>query len=107
MGDVYLTIQIKDKDYEVDGLNLINDVELLPYEAVLGCEKLIQTPDGKVKVKFPKNTSTGKKLRLKEMGLKGSNNSRGDLEVRVKIVIKDDISQEALELYEKLKKIDF
>ena len=101
-----MTIQIKDKDYEIDGLNLIKDVELLPYEAVLGCEKQIETPNGNIKVKFPKNISSGKKLRLKEMGLVGANNSKGDLEVRVKIIVPSELSKEALELYEKLKKLN-
>ena len=50
-------------------------------------------------------TSTGKKLRLKGLGLTKKDNSKGDLEARIKIVLPNDLSSEALELYEKLKKI--
>ena len=106
VGDVYLTVKIQDNEYEINGSTLIKDVELLPYEAVLGCEKQIQTPSGKIKVKFPKGITTGKKLRLKEMGLPTKDNKKGDLEARVKIVIPSELSKEAIELYEKLKKIN-
>lgn len=105
-GDVYLIVKIKDENYEIQGFNLIKDVELLPYEAVLGCEKQIETPNGKIKIKIPKNTSSGKKLRLKELGLTKKDNSKGDLEARIKIVLPKEISPDAKKLYEKLKEIN-
>lgn len=102
-GDVYLVVNIKDNDFEIDGFNLIKDVELLPYEAVLGCEKSIKTLDGNIKIKIPAKTTSGKKLRLKGFGLTKSDNSKGDLEARIKIVIPENISNDAIKLYEKLK----
>ena len=106
VGDVYLTVKLQDNEYEINGSNLIKDIELLPYEAVLGCEKQIKTPSGNIKVKFPKNMSSGKKLRLKELGLPSKDGKKGDFEARVKIVIPSDLSKEAIELYEKLKKLN-
>ena len=105
-GDVYLVVKIADDNYEISDFNLVKDVELLPYEAVLGCEKHIVTPNGKVKIKIPKMTSSGKKLRLKDMGLPKKDGSRGYLEARVKIILQKELSKEALELYEKLKEIN-
>lgn len=104
-GDVYLIVKISDKDYEINGSNLIKDVELLPYEAVLGCEKQIETPSGKIKIKIPAGTSSGKKLRLKGLGLAKKDKTKGDFEARIKIVLPQKISKEAAELYEKLKKL--
>lgn len=106
VGDVYLTVSIQDSEYEINGTTLIKDIELLPYEAVLGCEKQIKTPSGNIKVKFPKGITTGKKLRLKEMGLPSKDGKKGDFEARVKIIIPNELSSEAIELYEKLKKIN-
>ena len=106
VGDVYLTVKIQDSEYEINGSNLIKDVELLPFEAVLGCEKQIETPSTKVKIKFPAGMSTGKKLRLKELGLPTKDGKKGDFEARVKIVVPNELSKEALELYEKLKKLN-
>ena len=106
IGDVYLVVKIEDKSYEIKDYNLIKDIELLPWEAVLGCEKQIETPTGKIKIKIPKMTSTGKKLRLKSMGLPKKDGTKGDFEARIKIVLKEDLSKEAFELYEKLKKLN-
>jgi len=106
VGDVYLTVHIQDSEYEIQGTTLIKDIELLPYEAALGCEKQIETPSGKVKIKFPPKVSSGKKLRLKELGLPSKEGKKGDFEARVKIIIPNELSKEALELYEKLKKIN-
>jgi len=106
VGDVYLTVHIQDSEYEIYGSTLIKDVELLPYEAILGCEKQVKTPSGNVKIKFPAKMSTGKKLRLKELGLPSKDGKKGDFEARVKIVIPSELSKEALELYEKLQKIN-
>ena len=105
-GDVYLVVKIKDPKYEIDGFDLIKDIELLPYEGALGCEKQVETPYGNVKVKIPKNTSSGKKLRLKDMGLIKKDNTKGDFEARIKIVFPKELTPEAQKLYEKLKEIN-
>ena len=105
-GDVYLVVNITDKDYEVSGYNLIKDVEILPYEAIFGCEKSIKTPEGNIKIKIPAMTQSGKKLRLKGLGLLKSDRTKGDLEARIKIVLPENISDKAMELYKKLKELN-
>ena len=107
MGDVYLIVKIKDDDFEIDGFDVLKEVDLLPYEAVLGAEKTIKTPkDGNIKIKIPKNTSSGKKLRLKNLGLEKKDGSKGDFVAKIKIVLKEDLSLEAIKLYEELKKLN-
>lgn len=105
-GDVYLIVNIKDSSYTVDGFDLITDVELLPFEAALGCEKSIKTLDGNIKIKIPKNTSSDKKLKLKGLGLTKKDNTKGNLVVRVKIILPKELSNDAIKLYEKLKQIN-
>lgn len=105
-GDVYLIVNIKDSNYTVDGFDLITDVELLPFEAALGCEKSIKTLDGNIKIKIPKNTSSDKKLKLKGLGLTKKDNTKGNLVVRVKIILPKELSNDAIKLYEKLKQIN-
>ncbi len=105
-GDVYLIVNIKDSNYTVDGFDLITDVELLPFEAALGCEKSIKTLDGNIKIKIPKNTSSDKKLKLKGLGLTKKDNTKGNLVARVKIVLPKELSADAIKLYEKLKQIN-
>jgi len=106
-GDVYLIVKIKDDNFSLDNYDVETNVELLPYEAVLGCEKSIKTPqDGNIKIKIPKNMSSGKKLRLKNLGMTDKNGKKGDLSVKIKIVLPDSITPQAQKLYEELRKLN-
>ncbi len=101
-GDMYLVVHIKDKNYEIDGTTLTKEVEITPYEAVLGTTKEIETLHGKISIKIPKMVSSGQSLRLKELGLPDKNGKLGDLKAKMKIVIPKDLSDEEVKLYQQL-----
>ncbi|MCF8033980.1 MAG: J domain-containing protein [Desulfarculaceae bacterium] len=73
-------------------------------QAALGASLEVETPSGKtLKVKLPKGTQPGARLRLKGQGLpkfKGSGD--GDLFVRVALEVPQRLSKEQKELLEKL-----
>ena len=50
-------------------------------------------------------TTSGKKLRLKGLGLQNKNGT-GDFEARIKIMLPENLSDEAKKLYEQLKKLN-
>lgn len=104
-GDLYFTINIKDKDYEVDGFDLIKELEITPSQAVLGCTKEVKTLHGDVNVKIPAETSSGT-LRLKKLGLPQKDGSYGDLKVKIRIVIPKNLTKEQKELYKKLYELE-
>ena len=105
-GDLYLILKIKDSTLETDGIDIIQDIEITPSEAVLGVKKEIQTPaDGKITIKIPPKTSSGQMLRLKNLGLP-SDKGRGNLNARVKIVIPKNLSDEQIKLYKKLQELE-
>ena len=104
-GDMFLTVHIKDKEYQIDGTTLTKEVEITPTEAVLGGNKEIQTLHGKINIKIPKLVSSGQSLRLKELGLPDKNGKFGDLKVKMKIVIPKDLTDKEIELYEQLAKL--
>ena len=98
-GDLYLRIRLaRHPDFEVDGHNLIYELELAPWEAALGAEIAVPTLDGKVNIKIPAGTASGQKLRVRGRGL----GKTGDLLVATKIVVPDKISSEARKLWEQL-----
>ncbi len=100
-GDLYLIVHFKDTEYELEGENLVKEVEITPPEAVLGCSKEIETLHGKITIKIPAGVSSGQSLRLKQMGLpKASGYS--DLNAKIKIVVTKNPSKEVLDLYKKL-----
>lgn len=104
-GDLYITVHIKTPlDYTTDGLNILKTVSLTPYEAVLGDNITVKTPDGNVTVKIYPNTQNGQKIRLARCGL-SSNGKVGDMILTVEIQISKIHSSEEIELYKKLKNI--
>lgn len=106
-GDLYLVINIKDKEYEVNGTDLTKDVEITPPEAVLGTKKEIETFHGNIGIKIPPKTSSGQMLRLKNLGLPKKGGGYGNLNARIKIVIPKDITAKQIELYKKIQETDF
>ena len=98
-GDLYLRVRLaKHPDYEVDGHNLIYELDLAPWEAALGAEIAVPTLDGQVNIKIPAGTASGQKLRVRERGL----GKTGDLLVATKIVVPPKISDAQKKLWEQL-----
>jgi molecular chaperone DnaJ len=83
-------------------------------EAVYGCEKIIPSPHGTLKVKINKKTSHGNVYRIKGKGMRNSVNSEsfGDLEIFILIDIPELIDENIKEMieenlkYEELEKFD-
>lgn len=100
-GDLYLIVHLKDSHYQIDGADLTKEIEVLPSVAVLGGKVDIETLHGKINIKIPAKVSSGKTLRLKNLGLP-KDNGYGDLNAKIKIVIPNDLPEEAVKLYEKL-----
>jgi curved DNA-binding protein len=98
-GDLYLRVRLaKHPDFEVDGHNLIHELELAPWEAALGAEISVPTLDGKVNIKIPAGTASGQKLRVRGRGL----GKDGDLLVITKIVVPGKISDAQKKMWEQL-----
>ena len=101
-GDLYLIITPQDSEYEIKGSDLTKDIEITPPEAVLGCKKDIQTLHGNIGIKIPPMTSTGKTLRLKNLGLPKKSGGFGNLNARVKIVLPENMTKKQIELYKQI-----
>jgi curved DNA-binding protein len=98
-GDLYLRVRLaKHPDFEVDGHNLIHELELAPWEAALGAEIAVPTLDGRVNIKIPAGTASGQKLRVRGRGL----GKDGDLIVATRIVLPEKLSAEEKKLWEQL-----
>ncbi len=104
-GDLFLNIHVEsNKRVKYDGADILCNVPITPFEAVLGGEISIKTFDGSVKLKLPAGTSSGQKFRLSGQGLK-KNGKSGDMIVTVTIEIPKHLSDDEIKLYEKLKKL--
>ena len=104
-GDLYLTIHIREtKNYKTEGLNILKDIQIAPEVAVLGGEITVSTLIGNVSLKISPKTRNGQKIRLAGCGIK-QNNKVGDMIVTVEIQIPQDLTEEELDLYRKLRQL--
>ena len=103
-GDLYLIIHFKDSEYQIDGINLTKEVSITPPEAVLGTNVDIKTLHGNINIKIPAGVSSGQSLRLKKLGLP-KDNSFGDLNAKIKIVVPQNYSEEIKSLYKKIQEL--
>jgi curved DNA-binding protein len=102
-GDLYLHVRLaKHPDFEVEDHNLVYEVELAPWEAVLGAEIPVPTLDGRVNIKIPPGTQSGQKLRVRGRGLPIREGGRGDLFVVTKITVPAKVSDAERKLWEQL-----
>ena len=84
-GDLYVVIQVEPHPLFIrDGLDIICEVPISFVQAALGSEIDVPTLEGKVKIKIPPATQSGKVLRLKGKGVRDVQGyHQGDQHVRV------------------------
>ncbi len=107
-GDIYIRIKIKpDTKYRIEGKNLIAEAPVSIYDALLGGKIQLDTLAGKISLTVPKGTNTGSVLRLKGKGMPrhGSDDVPGDLLFRIKVILPEDLGDEEIELFRKLRDI--
>ena len=86
-GDLYVQVSVKEHSlFHRDGRNLYCDVPISIVDAALGGELEVPTLDGRVKLKIPAETQSGKLFRLRGKGVvpvRGG--AAGDLLCRVQV----------------------
>ena len=102
-GDLYLVVRIAPHPhFHLDGRDLIVDLPVSPWEAVLGATVAIPTPGGEAKVKVPPGSSTGRRLRLRGEGMPNPRGKPGDLYTEIKILVPSKPTARERELFEQL-----
>ena len=103
-GDVYLRVRLLPHPrYRVVDDDLEMDLPLWPWQAVLGAEVRVDTPDGPVTLTVPPGTQSGQRLRLRGRGLP-RDGARGDLYAVVRVVVPTRPSAAEREVYEMLRR---
>jgi curved DNA-binding protein len=102
-GNLYLRVKFaQHPDFRVRGADLYHDLELAPWEAVLGATVHIRTLDGTVSLKVPPGTVAEKQFRLRGKGLPSGDGARGDLYATVSIDVPAQLTAEQKNLWEQL-----
>lgn len=90
--------------FKRDGNDILLDLPIAIDEAVLGGAVDVPTRSGRVKLRIPKGSSTGKVLRLKGKGVHPRKGVAGDQLVTIRIVLPDtadDALETAIETWRK------
>jgi curved DNA-binding protein len=103
-GDLFMHLRMAPHPlYRVAGDDLELDLQLAPWQAVLGDEVKVETLDGPVTLKVPPGTPSGRRLRLRGRGLPPANGQRGDLHAVVRVVVPERPTDAERQAYEALK----
>ncbi|HLF16394.1 MAG TPA: molecular chaperone DnaJ [Candidatus Thermoplasmatota archaeon] len=105
-GDLYVEVHVQPHGrFHRDGADLLTELPISFPQAALGTELDLDTLDGAVRVQVPAGSESGKTLRLRGKGmpyLRGA--GRGDLHVRLRVVVPERLSPRGRELMEELAK---
>lgn len=104
-GDLYLEVHFgADRRYRVDGRDVYAKTPVAPWEAALGGEIDVATPDGKVQLKVPAGSQAGRKLRLRGRGIPAAapGEAAGDLYLVLEVVVPAPQTDEQRKLYQNL-----
>lgn len=107
-GDLFITFTIEnDTKFRRDGNNLFATVDLDLYTALLGGEIVVDTFEGKVKLKISPETQNGTKIKLNGKGfpIYKKENQFGDLFITYQIKLPKNLTEKEIELISELKKI--
>jgi curved DNA-binding protein len=105
-GDLYLRVRYAaHPDFQVRGADLYHDVDLAPWEAVLGATVAAPSFEGAIQVRIPPATNHGAHLRVRGHGLpKGRGGERGDLYVVANIQVPPQLTEKERTLWEELRR---
>ncbi len=105
-GDLYVQVRVKDHPiFKRDDSNLYCDVPISIVTAALGGELEVPTLDGKVVLKIPPESQTGKLFRLRGKGVKPVRGGPvGDLMCRVMVETPVNLSSRQKELLQEFQK---
>ena len=105
-GDLLVRIHIEnDKKFTLNGVDLITNLYVTPWEAALGTKLNISSIDEEILLYIPQGTQCGESLKLKGKGYLDGKGGRGDLIINIQIMNPTDITEEEKKLFEQLKKI--
>ncbi len=103
-GDLFLTIRFRQGGaFTVSGRDVRCQLPVWDYEAALGAEVTAPTLDGRIALKVPTGSQTGRVMRLKGRGIPGrGKEAAGDLLYELKVLAPTDLTKEERDLMQQL-----
>lgn len=104
-GDLILTVNVGEHPwFRREGLDLLVDVPITIAEAAMGTSVEAPLLNGRVELKIPAGSSSGRKIRIPGKGMKDDSSGKtGDFYAVVRIAAPEDLDEEAMRLLEELR----
>jgi curved DNA-binding protein len=104
-GDLFLRVRhAAHPDFTTHDTDVFYDLDIAPWEAVLGSEISVPTLDGTIKLRIPAGAENNQQLRVRGRGLpKGKTGERGDFHVVLHVQLPSVLNSEERILWEKLR----
>jgi molecular chaperone DnaJ len=106
-GDLYVVLSVREHPlFQREENDILCEVPISFVEAALGAGIDVPTLEGRVKVKIPPGTQSGKVLRLKGKGIPDLNGyGRGDQHVRVVVETPTNLTREQRQVLEEFARV--
>jgi len=107
-GDLYVIVEVREHPlFEREEDDLVTEVPITFSQAALGAQVEVPTLDGKVRMRIPAGSQSGRMFRLKGKGLPSiDGRRRGDQRVRVIVTTPTQMRDHERELYEELAELE-
>lgn len=103
-GDLYIIVHVQPHPYyRRESLDVVLELPVSLYEAMLGTKATVPTLDGPVTLTVPPGTSSGAKLRIKGRGIERGS-EKGDQHVVIRVVVPRDLDDDDRALIDKLQR---
>jgi DnaJ-class molecular chaperone len=103
-GDVVVTFRLSPHPvFRADGLDLYTSLPVDIENAVLGCETIVDAPDGPIRVTVPEWSGSDRTLRIRGRGLPGRDGARGDLYAEIRVMLWDHPDDKVKDLMRSLR----
>ena len=101
-GDALIELKIRQHPFfDRDGDDIVLDLPIAVYEAVLGAKVEAPTINGRVSITVPKGASSGQVLRLRNKGVRNAQTGNtGDQLVKLRIVLPQRVDRELFDFME-------
>ncbi|AFY27794.1 DnaJ domain-containing protein [Cyanobium gracile] len=105
-ADHFLQLRVRTAEgLRIDGLRVHYQLDLHPADAALGCQAVVPTLEGPVRLRVPAGSSSGRLLRLRQRGQR-LGEQRGDQLVEVRIVVPERPTEAEEALFRRLRELD-
>lgn len=105
-GDLLIRVKIKDDSkFSLKGVDIYTNLQITPWEAILGTKVSIETIGETIFLHIPKGIESGEKIKIPNKGYKDGKGGRGELIANVQIMVPKNPTEEEKKLFKRLNDI--